>query len=88
MHINTDKKMQEGVWNLLAFTYKKNLVKYNVLFNGKDFESKEEKVLHSPVGDTLRFIARKEFTYSVFHGFYAKVNLRLGDGAFLDEKKF
>ena len=57
IHINTDKKMQEGVWNLLSFTYKKHLVKYNVLFNGKEYESKEEKVTHAPVGDYLRFVA-------------------------------
>ena len=52
--------MFDGVWNLISWTYKKQLAKAIVLFNGKDVESKELKTLHYPIGDYLRFSARKE----------------------------
>lgn len=75
----------DGQWNFISFSYKKAQAKGVVWFSELN-QIKEANIpgKQSLIQDYMRFIVRKEFGYKFFNGHLARIQLRLGDGAFLD----
>ena len=69
----------EGVWNFIYFAYKSGSAKAYVWLASQEFQEITIQSSHLPLNDYLHFVIQKEFDCPLFNGYYAMIQLRLGE---------
>lgn len=82
-----DYNSLDSVWHFIYYSYKRVSKKEGQAqaFLYPEWQSASIKATHSALKDYLRVVVQSEFKTPLFNGYYANLQVRVGDGAYVEE---